>query len=69
MNTKVLPLISVVIPTYNRYDVLKRAIKSVYNQTHQAKEIIVIDDGSTEATSQILNIFPKISLEKALSFK
>ncbi len=52
--------ISVVIPTYNRYEVLKRAIKSVLSQSYQAKEIIIIDDGSNDETSKIIELFPKI---------
>ncbi|PHS56355.1 MAG: glycosyl transferase [Sulfurimonas sp.] len=52
--------ISVIIPTYNRYEFLKRALKSVFTQTYQAKEIIVIDDGSTDKTSLIQKDFPKI---------
>ncbi|MDA3909543.1 MAG: glycosyltransferase family A protein [Sulfurimonas sp.] len=51
--------ISVVIPTYNRYEVLKRALASVYAQTHKPKEVIIIDDGSTDETSQILKLFPE----------
>jgi glycosyltransferase involved in cell wall biosynthesis len=50
--------ISVVIPTYNRYSVLQRALASVYAQTHKPKEIIIVDDGSTDETSQILKLFP-----------
>ena len=50
--------ISVVIPTYNRYEVLKRALTSVYSQIHKPKEVIIIDDGSTDETSQILKYFP-----------
>jgi glycosyltransferase involved in cell wall biosynthesis len=50
--------ISVVVPTYNRYEVLKRALESVYAQTHKPKEVIIIDDGSTDETSQILKLFP-----------
>ena len=52
--------ISVVIPTYNRYEVLKRALISVYAQRHQPKEVIVIDDGSIDETSKIINQFPDI---------
>jgi len=52
--------ISVVIPTYNRYEFLKRALTSVYAQTHQPKKVIVVDDGSTDNTSQIKKDFPNI---------
>ncbi len=52
--------ISVVIPTYNRYEVLKRALISVYAQTYKPKEVIVIDDGSSDETSQIIKEFPYI---------
>jgi len=49
--------ISVVIPTYNRADFIVKAIKSVLNQTHKVDEIIVIDDGSTDNTKQLLKSF------------
>ena len=52
--------ITVVIPTYNRYSVLKRALTSIFNQTHLAHEVIVIDDGSNDATKNIIQDFPKI---------
>ncbi len=52
--------ISVVIPTYNRYKVLKRALESVLAQSYPAKEIIVIDDGSNDDTSEIVKEFPGI---------
>ena len=50
--------ISVIIPTYNRYEFLKRAVKSVLNQTYRASEIIIIDDGSSDETTQIQKDFP-----------
>ena len=49
-------LISIVIPTKNRLAFLKRALNSVYEQTYKNKEIIVIDDGSTDDTTVFLNI-------------
>jgi len=52
--------ISVVIPTYNRYEFLKRALESVYAQTYTPKEVIVIDDGSTDNTFLIQQDFPHI---------
>ena len=52
--------ISVIIPTYNRYELLKRAIESVMKQTYKVKEILVIDDGSTDETIQIKKLFPSV---------
>ncbi|MEA3228307.1 MAG: glycosyltransferase family A protein [Campylobacterota bacterium] len=52
--------ISVVIPTYNRYTVLKRALISVFAQTYLPYEVIVIDDGSTDETSKIQQDFSTI---------
>lgn len=52
-------LISVIIPTYNRADLLPRAIKSVVAQYGVATQIIVVDDGSTDSTRQVVAQFPE----------
>jgi len=53
--------ISVIIPTYNRRDTLVTALKSVAQQSYPAHEIIVIDDGSTDNTCNLLKQqFPTI---------
>ena len=44
------PKVSIIIPTYNRLELLKRALKSVEQQTFQDFEIIVVDDGSNDGT-------------------
>jgi len=51
------PLISVVIPTYNRAQQTMKAIESVLAQTFSPIEIIVVDDGSTDGSGQALQGF------------
>ena len=46
--------ISVVIPSYNRKEFLKRSIDSAINQTKKPFEIIVVDDGSTDGTETMI---------------
>ena len=46
--------ISVIIPTHNRVRTIERALISVFRQTHQPLEIIVVDDGSDDGTRDIL---------------
>ena len=59
---KAIEEISVIIPTYNRCDLLKRAINSVIKQTVTPKEIIVVDNGSTDQTYQMVSsLFPEIN--------
>ena len=49
------PLVSVIMLTYNRANLAPKAIESILNQTHQNLELIIINDGSTDNTSDILN--------------
>ena len=49
-----LPLVSVVIPTYGHAQFIAAALDSVFAQTHARLEVIVVDDGSPDATAEVL---------------
>jgi glycosyltransferase involved in cell wall biosynthesis len=58
------PLVSVIIPTFNRAAYLMEAVRSVFAQTYSAWELIVVDDGSTDDTLATLSALahPKLRL-------
>ena len=61
-NIQNVPDISIVIPTYNRCELLKRAINSVLDQTINVREIIIVDNGSTDNTYEMISsLFPEIT--------
>src|SRR5262245_15868584 len=51
------PLVSVIIPVYNYDRYLAEAMESVLGQTYQRLEVIVVDDGSTDRSSEVANSF------------
>lgn len=59
--------VSLILTTYNRSKFLITALNSINNQSHKDYEAIIIDDGSTDNTQQIINEF--ISLSKNNKFK
>lgn len=50
MNTE--PLITILLPTYNRADLLPFAIESAVNQNYKKLELLIVDDGSTDCTKK-----------------
>src|SRR5690606_31765965 len=51
------PLVSIIIPTYNRAHLIGEALDSVVAQTYPNWECIVVADGSTETTDELLNTY------------
>jgi glycosyltransferase involved in cell wall biosynthesis len=54
------PLVSIIIPTYNRPELLRRAIKSALDQTYPNIEVIVVDDHSDNDLEQLQKEFPTV---------
>ena len=50
-------LVSIIIPTYNRGNIIQETINSILNQTYQNFQVFIIDDGSTDNTKKIIHSF------------
>ncbi|MBU2929557.1 glycosyltransferase family 2 protein [Winogradskyella psychrotolerans] len=53
------PLISIIIPVYNRANLIGETLNSIVSQTYANWECIVVDDGSTDATATVINTYVK----------
>ena len=53
-NSMKINLISVIVPAYNIAEYLPRCLDSILNQTYSNLEVIVISDGSTDGTNEII---------------
>jgi glycosyltransferase involved in cell wall biosynthesis len=54
------PFVSVIVPVYNGERFLEAALTSIFNQDYQPIEIIVVDDGSTDGTADIVRLLKNI---------
>jgi glycosyltransferase involved in cell wall biosynthesis len=50
------PFFTIVVPTFNRADLIKNTLQSLLNQSYSEFEIIVIDDGSTDNTEEVVQL-------------
>lgn len=53
-DTNSVPTVSVCIPTYNRRNYLKETLQSVFAQTYKDYEVVIVDDGSTDSTEEMI---------------
>ncbi|MEQ2471951.1 glycosyltransferase family 2 protein [Laedolimicola intestinihominis] len=67
-NSKIMPLVSIVVPCYNGEGYIERCIESIINQSYKKIELIIINDGSTDSTRSILEEYKikTVQLERYL---
>src|SRR5699024_10635905 len=58
-NSQNTPLVSVIIPSYNRATHISKALNSVYAQTYRPIEVLVVDDGSTDNSKEVIQSWGK----------
>lgn len=58
------PLVSVIIPTFNRARFLVEALESVFSQTYRPLEVLVVDEASTDETPKVVSRFPVIYVRR-----
>ena len=55
------PLVSVIIPMFNAEEYIKETLKSIFNQTYKNVEVIIVDDGSTDNSKDVvMKYFPEV---------
>lgn len=62
-------IISIIIPTHNRFKQLKKLLTSIFNQTYQNFEIILIDDLSNDETNEVYSNYPDKRLKYYLNYE
>ena len=63
------PLVSIIIPTYNRPDVLKKCLNHINNLSYKAFEVVVVDASSNDKSKQLLDAFDDVKYIKIDSSK
>ena len=63
------PFVSIIIPTYNRAARIPQTLDSIFEQTYKNFEVIIVDDGSTDNTLQVLNEYSAKACQKQIKFK
>ena len=63
------PFFSIIIPTYNQANFLKKCLNSVFKQTFKNFEVIIIDNSSTDHTKEILSKYKKKIVYKKINNK